>query len=124
MDPIADILTRIRNAEKAEKSPVIAPYSKMRHNVLNILKEKGFIEDVEVMENNKFKELKIGLKRESRLTLTKISKPGRRMYIKSKDIKKILGGLGISILSTPKGIMSSDQAKKLNLGGELLCEIY
>jgi small subunit ribosomal protein S8 len=124
-DPIADLLTRIRNAAKARKDIVTVPHSRMKSDILKLLKERGFISDYKAVKNGKFMELEITLNNERpELTLKRISKPGQRIYIKSSNLKKINGGLGIVIISTPKGIVSGEEAKKMNVGGELLCEIF
>ncbi len=125
-DPIADLLTRIRNATMARKDHITVPYSGVKMDILRVLKEKGFIETFEEVNNGHFKEMSVVLGQHTgrNLTLKRISKPGQRIYVKNRQLKKIHGGMGISILSTPKGIMSQEKAKKMNLGGELICEIY
>jgi small subunit ribosomal protein S8 len=126
-DPIADLLTRIRNANSANHETTICPHSKMKEDVLNVMKGFGFIEDYETETNEKnFKSLIIKLKEnQPELTLTRISKPGQRIYVKREDLKRpVKSGLGIKILSTSKGVMSNVEAKKENVGGELICEIY
>lgn len=124
-DPIADLLTRIRNAYKARKDMLTIPHSKMKSSILQVLKDKNFIQDYRTVKNGKFDELEVILNEEIRnLTLKRVSKPGQRIYINSTSIKKVNGGLGLSILSTPKGVMSGHEAKKQKLGGELICEVY
>ncbi len=124
-DPIADLLTRIRNAYKARKDIVVVPHSKMKMAVLNVLKQRNFISDFEAKKNDKFEEIEIRLNDEVRdISLKKVSKSGQRIYIKSSGIKKINGGLGLSVLSTSKGVMSGEEAQKQKLGGELICEVY
>lgn len=125
-DPIADLLTRIRNAIIARKDRLAVPHSKLKMGILKVLKEKGFVANVETVKNGDFQEINIVLNPQTGygLTLKKISKPGQRIYVKSAQLKKIHGGMGVSILSTPKGIMGGEEAKKMNLGGELICEIY
>ncbi len=124
-DPIADMLTRMRNAIKAHHNVANIPYSKLKESVLKVLKEKGFIEDYKVEQEKSFKSIKVTFKEDSRdLTLKKVSKPGQRVNSKSKDLKLIKSGLGITILSTSKGIMSNIEARKQNVGGEVICEIY
>ncbi|MCP4137128.1 MAG: 30S ribosomal protein S8 [bacterium] len=127
-DPIADMLTRMRNAIKAGHLKVDIPSSKMKVSIAKILKDEGFIKNFKLIDTNKQKTLRIYLKftkdKESALaTLQRISKPGRRVYIKAKDIKPVLNNIGIAILSTPKGIITNKAAKKLNVGGEIVCEI-
>lgn len=123
-DPIADLLTRIRNSAHSRKSVLHAPYSKIKEAILEVLKTKGFIEQLEVNGEGKEKEITITLKQDKTLHLQRISTPGKRMYIKHANIRKPRSGLGINIVSTSQGIMSGDDARKKNLGGELLCEIY
>jgi small subunit ribosomal protein S8 len=124
-DPIADLLTRIRNAYKARKDIVVMPFSKQKLSILKVLKDKKFIQDYSTKTSGKFEELEIVLNEDVRdITLKRVSKPGQRIYVKSTNIKKINGGLGLSIVSTPKGVMSSEEAKKLKLGGEIICEVY
>ncbi|MCC7432713.1 30S ribosomal protein S8 [Candidatus Peregrinibacteria bacterium] len=126
-DPIADLLIRIKNAARARKEHVSAPYSKVKENILANLKKKHFIQDftIEAGEKAIDKSLKITINNDRRdIEVKRISKPGQRIYIKSSEIKKINGGLGLAIISTPKGIVSGEEAKKLNLGGELICEVF
>lgn len=124
-DPIADLLTRIRNASMARKDSVTVPYSKMKMAVLKVLQNKGFVQEFNNVKNNDFQEINIVLNPERQeISLKKISKPGQRIYVKTSQLKKINGGLGVAVVSTPKGIMSGEEAKKQNLGGELICEVY
>jgi small subunit ribosomal protein S8 len=124
-DPIADLLTRIRNAIKAHHNETVMPHSKMKENIMKIFKTQGYIKEFEVVTNGKFKEIKVSLDEEKEsLTLKRVSRPGQRIYVKRDNLKAIKNGLGISILSTSKGLMSNIDARKQNLGGELLCEIY
>lgn len=123
-DPIADLLTRIRNAHMARHKEVSIPKSRLKEEILRILKEEGFIKDYLVED----RELKVFLKYYNGQPvirgLKKISKPSRRVYVKSKEIPIVRNGLGIAILSTPKGIMEGRQARKENIGGELICEVW
>jgi len=133
-DPIADMLTRIRNAIMAEKTVVSMPNSKMKVEIARILKEEGFIDSYEVVEgeNAAFMNLKITLKyvgerreRSSVLSgLERISRPGRRIYTRKQDIPWVLSGLGVAIVSTPKGLMTGQRARQLNVGGELICKVW
>jgi len=123
-DPIADLLTRIRNASRANLSSCAMPYSKIKERLLEILTERKFIEKFEVGANGKFKELIVTIKANQDLNLKRISKPGQRIYIKKEGLRLIKSGLGIRIVSTSKGIMTGEEAKKQNVGGELICEIY
>lgn len=123
-DPIADLLTRIRNAAKAHHEKVNMPYSIIKEGILKVMKEMKFIDGYSVNTEGQFKVLEVELSplRED-MVLKRISKPGQRIYIQSKDLKIIKSGLGITILSTPKGIMSNLDARKQKIGGEVLCEI-
>lgn len=123
-DPIADLLTRIRNAYNARKDTLSVPHSKTKMAILEVLKSYKFVSDYEETKE-KLKTISITLNPEkSGLTLKRKSKPGQRLYIKSTNIGKVNGGLGVAILSTPKGIISGYDAKKMNVGGELICEVY
>lgn len=125
-DPIADLLTRIRNATKAHHEKVSLPYSKVKENIVKVMKDKKFVEDYIVSTDKKnFKTLEITLKEDRpEINLKRISCPGQRIYIKRENLKMIRSGLGITIVSTSKGIMSNVEARKQNLGGELICEIF
>ena len=124
-DPIADLLTRIRNAIKAHHQSLTVPYSKLKEGLVKIIKDHGFIEDYTVEKLNNHPTLEIVLKETiGDLTLKRISKPGQRIYIKNTDLKAVKSGLGIAIISTSKGLMTNQEAKKLKLGGEMICEIY
>jgi small subunit ribosomal protein S8 len=127
-DPVADMLTRIRNAAKAKFSSVDVPGSKLKVEVARILKDEGFIKNYKFLKDGKQGILRIYLKygqgqAKTIYSLQRVSKPGRRMYAKSKDIKPILNGMGISILSTSRGLMTDKQARKENVGGEILCTV-
>ena len=130
-DPIADMLTRIRNAIMAGHSSVLVPSSKVKLAIVRILKEEGFIQDYELIEDRPQPMVRIWLKyvggKERRSViagLKRVSKPGRRVYTKKKDILWVLSGMGIAILSTPKGIMTDKKARRLGVGGEVLCYIW
>lgn len=124
-DTIADLLTRIRNALRARKDRVSVPYSKGKAAILENLKKKHFINRFEVTKDGTHSNLEIELNVERPdLELNRVSKPGQRIYIKSTEIKKIHGGLGMQIISTSKGVMTGEEARKMKLGGELICEIY
>jgi small subunit ribosomal protein S8 len=128
-DPIGDMLTRIRNAQERGKSKVSTPHSRLRENVLNVLQGEGFIRGFAVVQlgNNKA-EIEVELKyfdgapviRE----LQRVSKPGRRVYVSVGSLPTVYNGLGISILSTPKGVMSDADARTQNVGGEVLCTVF
>ena len=127
-DPIADFLTRLRNSAVAGKPETVAPYSKIKAEIARILKQEGYIQNYEIDTTGKFPELKITNKihnRTSAITgLKRVSRPGLRRYVGSEDIPRVLGGMGISILSTPRGLMSGRQAKRENVGGELLAFVW
>lgn len=125
-DPIADLLTRIRNASKAQKRYTIAPHSKVKEQVLRVLHEKGFVTSYKLVKEGTKSYLKILLKYDEDRNpvikqLDRKSKPGLRRYLGVDKIPRVLGGIGISILSTSKGIMDGEEARKKNVGGELLC---
>jgi small subunit ribosomal protein S8 len=133
-DPIADMLTRIRNGAMAGHSTVAMPSSKLKTAVADILKEEGYIEDFEIAEGEKpsHKVLRVRLKyvgeRKTRRPvisgLERISRPGRRIYAKKSEIPWVLSGLGIAILSTPKGVMTGQRARQVGVGGEVLCKVW
>jgi small subunit ribosomal protein S8 len=128
-DPLGDLLTRIRNGQRARKSSVSSPSSRLRTNVLEVLKREGYIRDFAWQEVSPgINELRIELKyHEGKPVIreiSRVSKPGRRVYSKIKDLPKVYNGLGISILSTPKGVMSDNEARVANLGGEVLCRVF
>ena len=133
-DPIADMLTRIRNAVMVGQPTVAMPSSKMKVEIANILKDEGYLETVEVVndeEPNKpvlrVRVKYVGKRRERQSVLTgleRVSRPGRRVYTKKRDIPWVLSGIGIAILSTPKGVMTGQKARSLGIGGELLCKVW
>lgn len=129
-DTISDMLTRIRNANNAKHHLVEVPTTKLTKNITQILKEEGFIENFELLEDSRKPTMLISLKyvgktKKSVIThLERVSKPGLRKYSNAKDMPSVLGNLGIAIVSTSQGIMTDSQAKKLNIGGELLCKVY
>ena len=128
-DPIADFLTRIRNANMVYHEKVEVPSSKVKKAITEILKEEGFIKDYEYIEDGKQGTLRIFLKygpnKERVISgLKRISKPGLRVYAKKDELPKVLGGLGIAVISTPKGIMTDKKARKEGLGGEVICYIW
>ncbi len=127
-DPIADMLTRIRNAASARREQTVMPYSKIKESIAAILKANGFITDFSVEENGAFKQITITLREQSTdpaLTdLTRLSKPGRRIYTATDKIPSVLGGRGIVIVSTSKGLMTGRDARKQGLGGELICKVW
>lgn len=128
-DPIADLLTRIRNASSTGKKSVKVPFSHMKKNILRVLKEQGYISDfMPEMEGQKGIlriDLKYGPDGELVLrSIRRVSKPGRRVFTAADSVPVVLNGMGISILSTSRGVLSSSEAKKLKVGGEILCEIW
>jgi small subunit ribosomal protein S8 len=128
-DPIADMLTRIRNGLMVRQKQVVVPGSKVKIALARILKEEGFIKDFEVTKDAPQPQLRIVLKydrdRKSIISgLVRISKPGRRVYVKRSEIPWVLSGLGAAVLSTPQGIMTGHKARRLGLGGEVLCYIW
>ncbi|MBL8172780.1 MAG: 30S ribosomal protein S8 [Acidobacteria bacterium] len=131
MDPIADMLTRMRNAISARHTKVDVPASRLKIEVARILKEEGYITNysIKTTEGSNVRTLRIflryGPKGESVISqLMRVSRPSRRVYVASGEIPKVLGGLGINILSTSQGVMTGRQARKTNVGGELLCSVY
>ena len=128
-DPIADMLTRIRNAVMARHDAVPIPASKMKLSISRILKEEGFISDYEVLKGKLHRVIKIHLKYSDKNQpvisgLERVSKPGLRVYVQQKEIPRVYGGLGIAIVSTPKGVMTGQQAWRQGIGGELLCYVW
>ncbi len=133
-DPIADMLTRIRNSVLSGQAMTAMPFSKVKGEIAKILKEEGYLESYEVangeIEAQKVLRLKIkyfGERRERRPVMTgieRVSRPGRRIYTKKQDIPWVLSGIGVAILSTPKGIMTGARARQLGVGGEILCKVW
>ena len=128
-DPIADMLTRIRNAGKAKFSSTDIPGSKLKTELAKVLKDEGFIRNYKFIKDDKQGILRVYLKygqgeRNVIYGIERVSKPSRRVYVKSKDIKPVLNGMGIAILSTSKGIMTDKNARRENVGGEVLCNVW
>ncbi|HKR81819.1 MAG TPA: 30S ribosomal protein S8 [Candidatus Saccharimonadales bacterium] len=127
-DPIADMLTRIRNAIAVRKNEITLPHSKVKQSVAELLKENGFIADLKVADATVGKSLKIVINETDQnaviTEIARLSKPGRRVYYASRDIPTVKRGRGIVIVSTSKGLMTGDKAKKLGVGGELICKVY
>jgi len=127
-DPLGDMLTRIRNGQRARKSTIVSPASKLRENVLEVLKREGYIRGYERNENEGKPELNIELKYYEGepviKAISRVSTPGRRVYSSIKDLPRVRSGLGISILSTPRGVMSDADARAANVGGEVLCTVF
>lgn len=126
-DPIADMLTRIRNASAVRKERVVIPFSRLKRDILTVLKSEGYIEDVAVEGEGARKTLVATLKYAGRIPVMKVikrvSKPGCRMYARASDMPIVLNNRGIAILSTSQGIMTNISAKRLRIGGEILCEV-
>ncbi|MBN1443248.1 MAG: 30S ribosomal protein S8 [Planctomycetes bacterium] len=128
-DPVADLLTRIRNANSNGVRTVSAPYSSIKKDILRVLKEQGYIVDYQpVMEGTKGLlrvELKYGPDGEKVIQrIQRVSRPGRRCFSKSQDLPDVLGGLGVAVVSTSRGVMSNLEAKRLGVGGEVICEVW
>lgn len=135
-DPIADMLTRIRNAAQVHKTEVVLPYSKIKFKIANLLKQEGYLAEAEHIPAEKAKDgpvkfatirLKLRYKEDGRSAIghiSRISKPGSRRYVGKKEIPRVQSGFGIAILSTPRGLMTSTAARKIGTGGEVICELY
>ncbi len=128
-DPIADLLTRIRNASRAQKETVDIPASNMKNEIVRILKEEGYVNDFEVLEDGVHKTLRVDLKYSQKrdralMGIKRISKPGLRVYAKKDEVPRVLGGLGVAIISTSKGILTGKQAVRHGLGGEVVCFVW
>jgi small subunit ribosomal protein S8 len=127
-DPIADMLTRIRNAIMVRKNEVVMPHSRVKQSVAELLKKNGFVSEVHVVDASVGKSLRVVINGElenARISeIKRMSKPGRRYYVGVKDIPTVKRGRGIVILSTSKGMMTGDEAKQAKLGGELICKVY
>jgi small subunit ribosomal protein S8 len=128
-DPIADMLTRIRNGIQRRHESVEMPSSNMKVAIAKVLRDEGFIKGYQVLENRPFKVLRLDLQYTGKhvpvLTgIKRISKPGLRVYTKATEIPRVYGGLGVAVVSTPKGVMSGRQARRLNVGGEVICHVW
>lgn len=128
-DPLGDMLTRIRNGQSARKETVVSPASRFRSNVLDVLKREGYIRDYSSVEVRPgVNELKIELKYHDGLPviseIQRVSRPGRRVYSRIKDLSTVYSGLGIAIISTPRGVMSDLEAREAKVGGEILCHVF
>jgi small subunit ribosomal protein S8 len=128
-DPIADMLTRIRNAVRARHPRVDLPASNLKVEIARILKEEGYVSTYKVVDENKRRVLRVFFrytpdKRSVLTNLKRVSRPGCRRYVGKNEIKPVVGGMGVSILSTPRGIMTGQTARKEGIGGELLCEVW
>jgi len=128
-DPIADMLTRIRNANSARSEKVDIPASRMNEDIANVLRREGYIVDYKFIDNRKQGILRILLKYgpgQERVVrgLRRVSRPGRRVYRKADEVPRVMGGLGIAVVSTPKGVLTDKESREANVGGEILCEIW
>ena len=128
-DPIADMLTRVRNAGKAKFNSVDIPGSKMKFELAKLLKDEGYIRNYKFIKDNKQGILRVYLKynekqEHSILRIDRVSKPSKRVYMKGRDIKQVYNGLGIAVLSTSKGIMTDKHAREKNIGGEIICNVW
>ena len=127
-DPIADFLTQIRNGVTAGKAEIIAPYSRIKSDIAHILKEEGYVRAAELVKKDNKQwlrvELKTGGARRSIEGIRRVSRPGLRRYVGAKEMPRVLGGLGTAVVSTPKGLMTGVEARKQNVGGELICFVW
>ncbi|ADO71539.1 30S ribosomal protein S8 [Stigmatella aurantiaca] len=128
-DPVGDMLTRLRNASRARHDKVVIPHSKLKVEIIRVLKDEGYIGEYTIHERQPQNEISVQLKygqdRSSAITgIKRVSKPGLRRYVPVRDIPRVLGGLGIAVLSTSKGVLSDSEARKQNIGGEILCTVY
>lgn len=128
-DPVADLLTRIRNAASGNKKNVKVPYSGLKKNICRVLKEQGYITDYFPEMEGKRSVLRVELKygpdgEQVFQSIRRVSKPGRRVYVGSSEVPNVLNGLGIAVISSSRGVISSVEAKKLKVGGEVLCEVW
>jgi small subunit ribosomal protein S8 len=128
-DPIADLLTRIRNAQTARHDTVSIPHSKLKQGLIKVLYDEGYVGPFRIVEEDGWKKIQVTLRYAGKKepvvsSLGRVSKPGRRVYIGYKDLKSVRSGMGLSILSTPKGILTDRQAREEKVGGELLCRIW
>lgn len=123
-DPVSDMLTQIRNAYAVGKAEVQIDASKLKMAILSVLKERGYIGDFQKKDQKVLIVLKYADQKPAVTFLERVSKPGRRVYVKKDEIPNVLSGRGIAVVSTPKGVMTGDKAKKGQLGGELICKIY
>ena len=128
-DPVADMLTRIRNGIRARQTRVEMPSSRLKVEIARILKDEGYIANFKVAEEEKKKVLRIGLRYDAEgvsaiSVLGRVSKPGRRVYVGKQQIPRVLGGLGVAILTTPRGVLTGKAARQAGVGGELICQVY
>lgn len=122
-DPIGDFLTRMRNAQSARRGACAAPWSRMKEELATVLKAEGLLEDVQVTGEKPMQQLEVTFVADKTLVLERISKPGRRVYVKADELRPVLRGHGISVLTTSAGLMTDKQARAKRMGGELLCTV-
>ena len=128
-DPVADMLTRVRNALLAGHTSVVMPASKLKTEIARVLREEGYIRGFDVQEDKGKRTLRIQLRYAAKkqpvlMGLKRVSRPGLRVYTKRSEIPRVFGGVGMAILSTPRGVMTGDQARRLGVGGEVLCHVW
>ena len=127
-DPIADFLTRLRNSNKALQAETSAPYSKIKAEIARILKQEGYISNYEVDTTGRFPQIKVTNKLQNRSSaitgVKRVSKPGRRVYVPKTRIPRVMGGLGVSVVSTSRGLLTDREAREAGLGGELLAQVW
>jgi small subunit ribosomal protein S8 len=123
-DPVADMLTRIRNGARVNHPKVDIPASKIKANICKVLKEEGFIRNFKIIAKDNILTLRVALKEDAIVGIQRASKPGLRMYKSYRDMPRVLSGLGVSIVSTSAGIVSSRKAKAMKLGGEVICNVW
>ena len=123
-DPVADLLTRVRNGARASLTKVDMPASKIKANVCKVLKEEGFIRNFKILVKDNNLTLRVALKEEAIVGIQRVSKPGLRIYKGYREMPRILSGLGVSVVSTSAGVISSRKAKAMKLGGEVLCNVW
>ena len=123
-DPIADLLTRMRNAIKARHPKTVVPFSNLKMAVLEVFKKHRYVTDYRTVKTGSYPEIEIHFNAEQPFDSRRMSRPGQRIYIKKDEIRPVQSGYGISIVSTPRGVMTGSEARKAGIGGELLCEIW
>ena len=128
-DPIADMLTRVRNAQAVKKSEVLIPFSKLKFEIAKILKHENYIEELSKVEETKFPQIKIVLKYKDKKepvikAIKRVSRPGQRVYVSNNKIPRVLNNLGVAIISTSQGLMTNKEARRKGVGGEVICEIW
>ncbi len=122
-DPIGDLLTRMRNAQHARRATCVAPWSKIKQQLLELLKKEGYVSDVKVIGDAPKQDVEVTFEPGKQLTIKRVSTPGRRVYVGAAEIQPVLQGFGIAVLTTSKGLMTGNEARKQKIGGEVLCTI-